>query len=171
MVLYNCPIWGIMLIVNRPLINSNNDKEHYEELVNRQRKKWQEQWYFQKSCFFFNRVYCSVQHEDDGLWTQGSRVGRGDHNFNDRSYMIHITDRLNSHKKQETHKRNTHNSRTIPLRLIEQKHCRHNRWHPKTLWKKKTDPNKGNTYSQKVNRGRHTSGHYEWHTAKGYWQK
>ena len=33
----NCPIRGIMLIINRPLVMSNNNDEHYEALVKRQR--------------------------------------------------------------------------------------------------------------------------------------
>ena len=32
--LFNCPIQGIMPIVNRPSINSYNHDEHYEALVN-----------------------------------------------------------------------------------------------------------------------------------------
>ena len=31
-------MWGIMSIVNRPPINSNNGDEHYEALVNRETK-------------------------------------------------------------------------------------------------------------------------------------
>ena len=38
MLLFNHPIQSIMPIVNRPLINSNNDGEHHEVLVNRQQR-------------------------------------------------------------------------------------------------------------------------------------
>ena len=33
MLLFNCPIRGIMPIINRILITSNDDDDHYEELV------------------------------------------------------------------------------------------------------------------------------------------
>ena len=36
--LFNHPIQGIMSIINRLLINLDNDDEHYEALVNRQAK-------------------------------------------------------------------------------------------------------------------------------------
>ena len=75
-----------------------------------------------------------VQHKDGGTWTHDTVMRSGDHNYNDRSYMIHITKTGQIvTKKQETHKINTHKSRTIPLRYIKQKHCRHARKHTKTL--------------------------------------
>ena len=36
--LFNCPIWGIMPIINRLQINLDNNDDHYESLVNRQAK-------------------------------------------------------------------------------------------------------------------------------------
>ena len=48
-----------MPIINRLLVNSNNDDEHYEALVKRQTKNDKNQDTSRKLCFFSIRVYCS----------------------------------------------------------------------------------------------------------------
>ena len=37
-ILFNCPIRGMMSIINRPMVSIKKDEEHYEELVKRQTK-------------------------------------------------------------------------------------------------------------------------------------
>ena len=73
-----------------PLVNSNNDDDHYEELVKRQVKN--------DKNHDASRNYASIQigtvvmvQQDDGWpWTHGTGVG-GQHNHNSRSYTIHVT--------------------------------------------------------------------------------
>ena len=43
----------------------------------------------------------AMQWEDGGLWTHGKIVGKGDHNYNDRSYTI---------QEQQAYEANTENS-------------------------------------------------------------
>ena len=38
---------------------------------------------------------------DCGLWTLVTKVGKGDHKHNDRSYTIQVTDRMADHQEQE----------------------------------------------------------------------
>ena len=38
-ILFNCQIRGILPIISRLPVDINNDEEHYEALVNRQKKK------------------------------------------------------------------------------------------------------------------------------------
>ena len=69
-----------MAIVNRPPINSNNDHEHYDVLVNRQTKMI-------RTSFSLGSTVVAHQ-KDGGPWIPGTVVGRGDHNHSYRSYMI-----------------------------------------------------------------------------------
>ena len=79
-----------MPIVNRPLINSNND-EHYKALVNRQTKNDKNNDTFRNYVSFSIGSTVVFQCDDGGPWTPGTVVGRGDDACNNRSYMIHIT--------------------------------------------------------------------------------
>ena len=79
-----------MLVVNRPPINSNNDDEYYEVLVNRQIRN--------DKIYDTSRIYASfslgstvvVQWEDGGPWTHGMVVERGDHNHSNRPCIKQI---------------------------------------------------------------------------------
>ena len=53
--LFNCPIRGIMLIINRPPIGLNNDEEHYEALVKRHMKKMIRTMIFPESMLLFQQ--------------------------------------------------------------------------------------------------------------------
>ena len=74
--------------VNRLPINSNNDDNHYEALVNKQTKNYDT---FRNYASFSKGYTAVAQHEDGEQWTPGTVVRRGDHNHNNRSYMICIT--------------------------------------------------------------------------------
>ena len=89
--LFNHPIWCIMLIINRLLINSNNDDEHYEVLVTRQTRNDNNYDTSRKYDSFSIRSTVAVQWEDGGQWTHGTVVGRGNHSHSSRSYMIRIS--------------------------------------------------------------------------------
>ena len=86
MLLFNPAIRGIMPIFIRPSVNSNNDDEHYEALVERQMKNDKNHNTSGNYATFWLGSTVAVQHEDGGLWTHGTVVGRGDHSHN----MIHI---------------------------------------------------------------------------------
>ena len=98
-----------MPIINRLPINTNKDDEHYEALVTRETRN--------DKNYDTTRSYDSfpigstvvVQQEDDRPWTHGTVVGRGDHNHNNRSYMIRIS------KTGGIVTRNSKHSKTIPL--------------------------------------------------------
>ena len=140
-----------MPIINRPLVNSSNDNEHYEVLVKRQTKN--------DKNHDTSRIYASfplgstvvVQWEDGGLQTHGTVVGRPDHNHNNRSYIICITKtgwliiRKSKHAKVTTI-----TAEQYLWGSVKQKHCRHCRWHPKRLWKVHTT--KCDTYNEWLNK-------------------
>ena len=81
--LFNCPIRGIMLILNRPPVNTHNDDEHYKTLVQRQTKA--------DKSYDTLRNYISIQigstvvvhGEDRGLWTHERIVDKRDESHSD----------------------------------------------------------------------------------------
>ena len=54
-VLFNCPIRGIMPMINRPTVGRDNDEEHYEALIKRQTKMHKTK-VLPKICFYSYRV-------------------------------------------------------------------------------------------------------------------
>ena len=80
-----------MPIMNRLLINSKNNDEHYEALVTcqtRNDKSYDTAWSYDS---FSIGSTVGVQWEDGGPWTYGTVVGRGVHSCNNISYMIKIS--------------------------------------------------------------------------------
>ena len=89
--LFNHPIRGIMPVVNRPPIGSDNDKEHHNVLINRQCRNDKDN---DTSKHFHPLPIGStvaVKCEDGGPWTHGTIEEKGNHNHHNRSYKIHIT--------------------------------------------------------------------------------
>ena len=72
-------------------MNSNNDDEHYEALVTKQTGNDKNYDTTRSYDSFSIRYTVVVQWEDGGPWTQGTAVRGGDHNHNNRSYMIRIS--------------------------------------------------------------------------------
>ena len=77
--------------MSRLLIDVNTYEECYEGLVNRQTKDDKNQGIPRNYVFIPTGSTVAVQHEDGGLWTNGTVEGKGNHNHHDRSYNIHIT--------------------------------------------------------------------------------
>ena len=84
--LFNCPIRGIMPIINRPPIGLNNNDKHYEASVKRQMKNYKIHDTPRKYASVPIGSTVVVQHEDGRLWTHGTIEGKENHNHNDRSY-------------------------------------------------------------------------------------
>ena len=83
-----------MPIINRIPINSDNNDDHddhYEALVKVQIRNDKNYYTARNYDLFSKGCTVVVQGEDDGLWTQRTIVGTGDHNHNNRSYTIRIT--------------------------------------------------------------------------------
>ena len=91
MLLFNCPIRGIMPIINKPPINSNGNDEHFEALVKGQPENDKNHDTSIIMLLFCKGSTIVVQWEAGGPWTHGTVVGRGYHNYNSRSYMICVT--------------------------------------------------------------------------------
>ena len=91
MLLFNHPIQGILPIVNRLPINTNNEDEHYDMLVNRQTKNDKNNITFRNYASFSIGSTVAVHCRYGGPWTHGKDVGRGDHNHNNRSCIICIS--------------------------------------------------------------------------------
>ena len=89
--LFNCLVGGIMPIIDRSLINTDNDDEYHIALVNRQYRN--EQGIDTSKNFVSLPIGSTVvvQWKDGGLWTHGSIQDKGNQNHHDRSYKICIT--------------------------------------------------------------------------------
>ena len=134
MLLLNHLIRGITPIINRLPINSNNDDDHYEELVKRQMKHDESHDTFRN---YNSSPVVVVKQENGRLWSHGTVSGKGDHNYNNRCYTIHVKKTgwlitiSNKHIK------------TIPITaeiyLQEQQNKKYRQCgrHPKTIWKTK----------------------------------
>ena len=88
-VLFNCPIRGIMQVINRLLIHVDNDDEHHKVIIKRQTKMTKTK-ILPKMLSLSTGSAVAVQCEDGGQWTQGTAKGKDDHNHHDSSYHIHI---------------------------------------------------------------------------------
>ena len=88
---FNHPVRGIVPVMDRPPINTDNDEEHHKALTNRQ---WRNYW---GNDTFKNFVSLPIgstvafQWECGGPWTHGTIEDKGDHNHHDRSFNICIT--------------------------------------------------------------------------------
>ena len=91
MMLFNCPIRGIMLVINRLPIGIDNDDEHHKMIIERQTKNDKDKDTSKNFVSLPTGSTVLVQHEDGGLWTHGTIEGKGDHNHHNRSYIICIT--------------------------------------------------------------------------------
>ena len=74
-----------------PPVGIDKDKEHYEALVKRQTKDYQNHGTPRNYVSFPIGSTVAVQCEDGEPWTHGTVEGKGDHNHHDRSYNICIT--------------------------------------------------------------------------------
>ena len=79
-----------MQIINRLLINSNNDDNHYEESVKRQMKSDQNHDTARNYVSIPIGSTVVVQQEGGGTWTHGTLIGKRDHNHN-RYYTLCAT--------------------------------------------------------------------------------
>ena len=91
-VLFNCPIRGIMPIINRPPVGIDNDEEHHEVIIKRQTKNDKDKDTSKTFVSIPIESTVAVQQKDGGLWTHGTIEEIGDHNHHDKSYHIHITE-------------------------------------------------------------------------------
>ena len=91
MSLFNHPIRGIMPIINRPPVNSNNDDEYCGTLVKRQTKMDKKHDTSRNNASIPLGSTAVIEHEDGGLWSHVTVVGRRDHKHSNRSSMICIT--------------------------------------------------------------------------------
>ena len=83
-----------MPIINRLPINSHNDDEYYEALGTRQTRN-DKNYDTSRSYGSFSVGSTVVVQQEDGCLltygTYGPMVGRGDHNYSNRCYMIRIS--------------------------------------------------------------------------------
>ena len=80
-----------MPTINRIPINSDNNDDHYEELVKRQIRNYKNYDTARNYDLFSIGSTVAVQQEDGKPWTHGIIVGTGTDNYNNRSYTIRIT--------------------------------------------------------------------------------
>ena len=80
-----------MPIINRIPINPDKDDDHCKVLVRRQIRNDMNYDTARKYDLFLIGSTVAVLQEDGGPWTQGTIVGRSNHNHNNRSYTIQIT--------------------------------------------------------------------------------
>ena len=86
--LFNCLVCGMMPVVDRKPFNIYNDDDHHKNVMHRWGKNDQNN---DTSIIFMSFPIGStvaVQHEDGGLWTQGTIIGKGNNNLHNRSYKI-----------------------------------------------------------------------------------
>ena len=81
--LFNHPIKGIMPILNRPPVHTNNNDDHYETLVERQAKA--DKYY--DTLRNYNSIQMGstvvIQREDGRLQNYGTKIEKGDQKHND----------------------------------------------------------------------------------------
>ena len=89
----------------------DNDEERYEALINRQAKNDKKyDTAINYNLFSIGSTVVVVQQEDGGSWTHGTVVGRGDHNHNNRSYTIRVTETGLIITRKSKHTKTTHPS-------------------------------------------------------------
>ena len=100
--LFNWLIRGILPIINRPPVGTDNDQEHYKVILKRQIKDDKSKG--------TSKIYVSIPigstvaviQEDGGLWTHGTIEWKGDQNHHGSSYHIHITkNRQTDHQNRQ----------------------------------------------------------------------
>ena len=78
--LFNCPVHGIMPVIDRKPIDRDNDDEHHSKLVHRQHKNNINN----NASPVFTSIPIGlsvvVQHEDGGLWIHKQLLGSEDYN-------------------------------------------------------------------------------------------
>ena len=80
-----------MPIINRLLIGFDNDEEHHTALIDRQSKNNTGKDTSKNLVYLPIGSTVAVQREDRGPWTHGTIEAKGNHNYHNRSYKIHIT--------------------------------------------------------------------------------
>ena len=92
MMLFDCPIRGIMPVINRLLIDTDNDDVHHKVIMKRQTKNDNKDKDTSKNVVSLPiGSTVAVQCKDMGPWTHGTIEDKGAHNHHDSSYHIHIT--------------------------------------------------------------------------------
>ena len=89
--LFDHPIRGIMPIVNRSLIHIDNDDEHHKALVQSQTNNDRDHYTPLNYTLLPIGSTAALQQVDSDRLTHGTIVVKGDHNHNNRSYIICIT--------------------------------------------------------------------------------
>ena len=90
--LFNCPIRGIMPIIDRPVVGKDNIEGLHELLIKRQTKENQNKQGTPRNYVSIpTGSTVVVQYEDKGLWTHDTVEGKGDHNHHNKFYNICIT--------------------------------------------------------------------------------
>ena len=87
--MFNRQVHGIMPVSDCKPIGQDCDDDNHNKLVDRQQSNSNDTSPVLAYIPIGSTV--AVQQEDSGLWTHGTVVGTGNHNHNDRSYMIQLT--------------------------------------------------------------------------------
>ena len=89
--LFNHPVCSIIPVIDRKLVSVENDDKHHKNVMHRQGKNNPNN---DASPVFLSIPIGStvvVQWKDRGLWTHGTIVGKGNHNYHNQSYKIQVT--------------------------------------------------------------------------------
>ena len=150
--LFNHPTRGIMLKLNRPPINTNNDDDHYKTLVEIQSKAGKN--YDTLRNYNLIPIGSTVvdQSEDKGPWTHGTVMGKEDNNHNDQEYKIHMT------KTGQLITRNRKHVKVMPItskqylrdQLSKDRENRHVRGHIMIVWKLNQVQQRFNSYQDQT---------------------
>ena len=109
MLLFNLPIRGI-IIINRLLVSSNNDYDHYDVLVKREMKNDKNHDTYRNYASIPIGSTVAVHQVDGGPLTHGTVVGKGDLNHNNRCCTIYVTKTGQLITREQVHKDNTNHS-------------------------------------------------------------
>ena len=81
--LFNCPVGGVMPVIDRKPIGGDNDDKHHSKLVQRQHKNNKNNDASPVFASISIGSTVAVQQEDGGLWTNRMVIGKRDHNHHD----------------------------------------------------------------------------------------
>ena len=118
--LFNCPIRGIMPVINRPPFSTNNDDDHHKVLIDRQNRNDKGKDASRNFVSLSIESTASGPMRGQGTVDDGTTEGKGDHNHHNTSYKICITKTENivTHNKQHIKSTPVLTSYTSTLRQI-----------------------------------------------------
>ena len=102
-----------MPIINRIPISTDNDDEHHKPLVESQTKTDRKHDPARNYSILPIMSTVAVKREDGNRWTQGTIVGKGDHNHHDQFYIIGVT------KTGKTITRNSEHMKTRTITAVQ----------------------------------------------------